>query len=331
MTAATLPMVLTAFSLPLTMGWLDTIAGEANPQPADWRKLIAIARDEGLAGIEMPLRDVDPGELRSALAEENLRIIVDIGSLTEAPEEQLLADLQTAAALGARITRTTLSRVLCGERGKLEGGWKARMDLAADRLRKLLPVAEGLGLCIAIENHQDAAVEDLLRLFDVSGQSTSYGVTLDTGNPLAVGQDPVITARQLAPVIRHLHMKDYTLHFCPEGYRLVRCAAGDGVINFRAIREALRTSEHALLPGVELAAQATRTIPMIDPAWWEEFAPRSVPQFLPVLQLLWSSGRPMLEPYGSVWERGGSAAAVAADEEALTLQSIRWFKDHGGW
>ncbi len=50
-----------------------------------------------------------------------------------------------------------------------------------------------------------------------------------------MGEDPVEAARASAPLIRHVHLKDYTIHFAPEGYRLVRCAAGDGVIDFPAI------------------------------------------------------------------------------------------------
>src|SRR5947209_3583946 len=86
--------------------------------------------------------------------------------------------------------------------------------------------------------------------------------------PPGLGGGPVESARALLPLIRHVHLKDYTIHFCPEGYRLVRCAAGTGAVDFPAILELLRSSPHDLTPGIEIAWHATRTIPSLDPAWW---------------------------------------------------------------
>ena len=37
----------------------------------------------------------------------------------------------------------------------------------------------------------------------------NVGVVFDTGNPFAVGEDPVAFARRAAHRIRHVHLKDY--------------------------------------------------------------------------------------------------------------------------
>src|SRR5206468_7323001 len=157
--------------------------------------------------------------------------------------------LKAAAAVGAKVVRSTLSGILCGDRRKLEGGWDARLAAVAQRLNEVLPCAEDLGMAIAMENHQDATTADLLSLAEMVGYSPAFGVTLDTGNPLAVGEEPVEAARRLAPIIRHVHLKDYTIHFAPEGYRLVRCAAGDGVIDFPAILDVVRRNGRDVTPG----------------------------------------------------------------------------------
>ncbi len=153
-------------------------------------------------------------------------------------------------------------------------GWPARLAAVAGRLREVLPLAEELGLTIAMENHQDATTADLLSLHEMSGNSPAYGITFDTGNPLAMGEDPLEAARALAPLIRHVHLKDYSIHFAPEGYRLVRCAAGDGVIDFPAILRMVGANGHHVVPGIEIAAQAMRTIPILDPGWWTTYPNR---------------------------------------------------------
>jgi sugar phosphate isomerase/epimerase len=264
-------------------------------------------------------------DLGSALRERNLRVVADYGIIVDTNAEDFRQYLRTAHRLGATVVRATLSNVLCGDRRTCAGGWPARLEACAARLREVLPTAEELGIAIAVENHQDATTDDLLRLADMAGNSSAFGITLDTGNPLAMAEDPVKSARQLAHLIRHVHLKDYTIHFAPEGYRLVRCAAGDGVIDFPAILEIVKANGHAVFPGIEIAAQATRTIPLLDRGWWSTYPPRDVIHLVGPLQILWSKGRPVDEPYSSAWERGANGEEVMAEEWNNLKRSIDYF------
>ena len=201
------------------------------------------------------------------------------------------------------------------------------MEAIAARLREALPVAEDLGLAVAVENHQDATTNDLLRLYEMSGASPAYGITLDAGNPLAVGEEPVEAARRLAHLIRHIHVKDYTIHFAPEGYRLARCAAGVGVIDFPAILDIVRGNGHDVLPGIEVAAQATRTVPFLDPGWWECYPPMPASGFAGALKVLWEKGMPAELPYSSAWERGEDSETVVAEEWDVLRRSVEYFRE----
>jgi len=283
----------------------------------------------GLEGVEFPLPALNEGAiawLKDALESRGLKFVCDCIMLTDAEPEYLRAYLQAAAALGARVVRSTLSGILCGERWRLPEGWDARLQEVADRLKDALPYAEALGLSIAMENHQDATTADLLRLAEMVEGHPAYGITLDAGNPLAVGEDPVEAATALSPWIRHIHMKDYTIHFAPEGYRLVRCAAGDGVVDFPAILSAVRSNGFPVLPGCEIAAQATRTIPWLEEKWWTSFPPRAATSLLGPLRILWEKGRPASEPYSSAWERGEDSAVVAAEERDIVQRSLDYFR-----
>jgi sugar phosphate isomerase/epimerase len=327
--AARLPYALTAYGLPHMMGYLPTRSGEAYPNPVSIEELMRRAADLGLAGVECPLPKpgaLSPAALRDLLATYGLRYVANYMAVLDADASEWRTVLEAAAQTGATVVRSVLSRILCGDRRKLEGGWNAHMDALAARLNAVLPVAADLGLCIAVENHQDATTEDLLRLHDMVGNSPAYGVTLDAGNPLSVGQDPVEAAGKLAYIIRHVHLKDYTIHFAPEGYRLVRCAAGDGVVDFPAILRIVRANGHNVLPGIEIAAQQTRTIPFLEEGWWACHEPRDVTQLLPALRILWAQGRPVDEPYGSAWERGEGSAAVASEEWDIVTRSVEYFR-----
>ncbi len=325
----TLPMALTGYGLPHVMGFLATKAGQPHPAPLDIFGLMDAARELGLEGIEAPLpprAKIAPEALRDALQSRGLRLIPDFGTVPDAETAVFRQFLDDAAALGAPVVRATLSKILCGDRRKVSGGWEAYLSHAAERLRELLPYAQDRGVCVALENHQDASSDDLLRLYEMTGHSPAYGVTLDTGNPLAVGEGPVEFAERLAPLIRHIHLKDYTIHFAPEGYRLVRCAAGDGVIDFPEILRIVRANGHDVFPGIEIAAQPTRTIPLLEPDWWDCYPPTSAASLIPALKVLWAKGRPADEPYSSAWERGEDSAAVSAEEWDVVRRSVDYFR-----
>jgi sugar phosphate isomerase/epimerase len=208
----------------------------------------------------------------------------------------------------------------------LAGGWPAYLDGLVKRLNEVLPIADDLGMCVALENHQDATSDDLLRLADATGNRPSCGVCLDAGNPLAVGEGPVEFARRIAHLIRHVHLKDYTIHFAPEGYRLVRCGAGDGVVDFPQILEIVSGNGHDVLPGIEIAAQATRTIPLLEDSWWSCYPERHPRYLVEALRVLWDKGRPQDEPYSSAWERGEDSATVAAEEWDIVRRSAAYFR-----
>lgn len=336
--AAPIPVVLTGYGMPHVMGYLPTKDGEFVSAPLNPLRLLETARELGLAGIEIPLTTRVPSfegkyvevaasleTLKAALDASGMRVVADYGTILDQEADHLRAYLRTAAEMGAKVVRATLSTLLCGDRRRLAGGWDAHLAALAARLREVLPTAEELGVALAVENHQDATTDDLLRLGEMSGNSPAYGVTLDTGNPLAVGEEPVEAARRLAPIIRHVHLKDYTIHFAPEGYRLVRCVAGEGVIDFPAILEIVRGNGHDVLPGIEVAAQATRTIPLLEPTWWDCYPPVPAKGLAAALRILWEKGRPMDEPYSSAWERGEDSATVSAEEWDVVRRSAAYF------
>ena len=55
------------------------------------------------------------------------------------------------------------------------------------------------------------------------------------------------TDAKVPPNARLLDLKDYTVHHAPEGFRLARCAAGDGVIDFPAISDVIRSARFPVL------------------------------------------------------------------------------------
>ena len=61
-------------------------------------------------------------------------------------------------------------------------------------------------------------------------ETKGVGICVDAGNTFPVAEAPMDFYARVAPYVRHVHLKDYRVQFTDEGYRLVRCAIGDGAV-----------------------------------------------------------------------------------------------------
>ncbi len=314
-----------AYSFPCGCGFLRRDGRPAVATPLDAQGLIALAREHGLRGVELPLAGTLPDlsdatldRLREALAEAGLSLVVD-SSIIEV--EALRELLPRAARAGARIVRATVSGILEGARGGIPGGWEAHLAEMCRRVEALRPDLERHGITLAIENHQDATSDDLLALCEAGGGYV--GVTFDVVNPLAVGEEPFAFARKLGPHIRNVHLKDYQVTATPSGYRLVRCALGDGVIDWAAMRALLAEVAPDAPQHIELAALYARHIRIFEDDWLAGFPARDARALAPALRLLARHARPDSEPWQSPWELDAPADEVARWERDQFERSVR--------
>lgn len=242
-------------------------------RPASASELIELAERFQLQSVEADASMLasEPQRVRKLLERSGTSCVVAGGQLLQAEMESLLA---LAHQLKAKAVRVVLSGVLEGDRRKVDGGdWQAHLRRCAERLRQLVPMLERFGVPLAVENHQDATAEELVWLCERSG-TEFVGICLDTGNPLAVLQDPVEFARSVAPFVRDVHLKDYRLLPAPQGVYLQRCPLGKGVVDFEAVLRVLTNQAlKDLTLHIELGALQKRHIRWRDPSWWDTFPP----------------------------------------------------------
>ena len=158
------------------------------------------------------------------------------------------------------------------------------------------------GLVLAIEDHQDVGSEELIDLVEQLGPHA--GICLDTGNPFSVGEDPVAFTRRAAHRIRHVHLKDYVAQFTDEGYRLVRCAVGDGAVPFKEIAAVLEEQGTPLAASIEPGALESRHIRLFTPDWWDGYPARDARELGTMLGRLRARRLADDEDCQTPWERG---------------------------
>ncbi|MEO7275701.1 MAG: TIM barrel protein, partial [Vicinamibacterales bacterium] len=232
--------------------------------------------------------------------------------------ERLDHALRYTAVIGASLLRLHLTPVLEGARARHGAQWTTMLDHARRVLTEAARQGATRGVALAIENHQDLTSEELLAMATEAGDNV--GVVMDTGNPFAVGEDPVAFARRAASRIRHVHLKDYRAQFTPQGYRLVRCAIGDGCVPLAEIGAALPTG---LTASLEPGALEARHIRLFEASWWDGYAPREARELATALGRLQHRRLGDDEDTRTPWEAGADGAALMQYELEQVERSMR--------
>lgn len=286
-----LPIGLCIFGIAYTAGFTGNWQQRTGGKPLDADEFLDLAVRLGLTSVELPTRHITPDEDERALAAFRDRAAeLGLQIVLAGPRIELEAFKQAipqARALGASTIRCVISSILCGDRRPIGGleGWQRHLVETAQTLKQIAPLAEEQGIRIGVENHQDATSADLIWLCEEVG-SLNVGVTLDTGNPLAVAEDPVIFAGRILPYLVHVHLKDYRMAATESGYRLFHCPIGSGVVDFPALFQLFKHKPD-VRTHIEMAALGERHIRIFEEEYWANLDPhRKVTDELPVLRLM---------------------------------------------
>src|SRR5258708_7206345 len=277
----------------------------------------------GLEGVELPA-SLMQGEDATAVAhyahERGLFITLetegyDPGKLTSA--------IDLGVRLGAGTVRTMVGGArLGGDRRPLAGRWQSFLQEILAGLRQATLNAGRAGVNLTGENHQDLTSGELLWLWESIG-AERFGVTLDTGNPLATAEEPVNFARRVAPYVKNVHLKDYQVYMSTEGYRLVRCPLGQGVVDFPALFGILSATCPSIAMSIELGALEARHVRLLADDYWPDYPPRSAAQLAHVLRFVLDNARPAGD-WRTPFERNEPVEAVIAYEDQQLAASLAY-------
>ncbi|MBM7565562.1 sugar phosphate isomerase/epimerase family protein [Paenibacillus sacheonensis] len=295
-------------------------------RPMNAENVIAWSLGANLQGVELPeviLAASDLSAIAELTREKGFYVAVASGGYDPA---KLGEACRLAAASGARIVRTVAGGArIGGDRRHLAGSWGAFMEEVREGLTAAVRIAEQEGVTIALENHQDLASEELVWLCE-SIASPNFGLTLDTGNPLATAEEPVEFARRIAPHIKNVHLKDYWIYPSEEGYRLVRCPLGQGVVDFPALMSLFRRSGLQDLPmSIEIGALEARHIRVLADDYWPAYPERSARQLAELMRFVHANSKPAAD-WRTPHEREAAPDDVNAYERSQLRSSIAYMQ-----
>lgn len=323
---------LNPYGLTYTLGLQGVGTARANTAPQGMTGFIGIARQVGARTLELD------GRWLTTLSDDDLRRIADTADadgmaivcstwLQHQPGETMADIRRVAVALRATLIRMHLAPVLEGARAAQGDRWPTIVAHARKVLTAEAAHGRDEGLRFGIENHQEFGSEELLAFADEAGDNV--GIVFDTGNPFAVAEDPLAFLTRTAHRIVHLHLKDYRAQFTDEGYRLVRCALGDGCVPFEAIGSMLGGRDSELTASIEPAALEARHIRLFTSDWWRGYPPRDAHELGVALGRLRRRAIGDDEDYRTPWERQAPADDLIAYEADHLARSIAFVRGLG--
>ncbi|MDD9267032.1 sugar phosphate isomerase/epimerase family protein [Paenibacillus sp. GCM10023248] len=288
-------------------------------------ELLDQAAQYGLQGIELPLSLLEGEDAASLARTAQARghyLVIASGGYDPQP---LKHAIEAAARLGAKVVRTVVGGAdFGGDRRRMAGRWHDFMQEVLAGLGEAARAAEQAGVTLAVENHQDLASEELIWLCEEIG-SPSFGITLDTGNPLATAEEPVEFAKRIGPHLKHVHLKDYWIYLSDEGYRLVRCPLGQGAVDFSALFDVFAVFCPEVSMSMELGALEARHTRVLCDDYWRDYPPRSASQLAKLLRFVQAEARPAGD-WRTPYEKRAPEEDVAAYEQRQLLSSLAYMQ-----
>lgn len=185
--------------------------------------------------------------------------------------ERFEAQLRTAKRAGAKVVRVV---IMPGRRYETFNSAE-QFRRSAEQGRKSLelaePVAAREGIRLAIENHKGQRIPERLDLLKRIG-SEYVGVCVDTGNSIALLEDPMEVVRAYAPWAYAVHLKDQAVREYEDGFLLGDVPLGEGILDLGEMVRILRQAKPEIRFSLEMHTRDPLRVPCLSEKYWATFA-----------------------------------------------------------
>jgi 3-oxoisoapionate decarboxylase len=239
-------------------------------------RLMELAAQVGAAGAQGGMTTIDLDWARKTRRmKEELGMYLEIQTFL--PREDPTVFEQAVRV--AKEAGATSLRVVCllGRRYELMdslAAWKTALEGFHRQIRAAVPIVEKYKMPLGIENHKDWLVDQQVEL--TRQYSSEYlGVCLDTGNNLALLDDPIETVEKLTPYTFNTHLKDMAVAEYDKGLLLSEVPLGEGILDIKRIVSTVRRGKPDVKFSLEMIVRDPLEIPCLTDKYWVTFENRS--------------------------------------------------------
>jgi sugar phosphate isomerase/epimerase len=266
-----------AFGFPSTGMGIATTSLMTARRPHDTYEFLEYCHSLGAGGIQASLASLDPEYLkRLRTRAEQLGMYIEV--MAELPKQD------DASAFESTVRAAKAAGALCVRCAALGGrryenfsdlrDWQSFVSHSLAAIDRALAGATREQLALAIENHKDWTADELAAL--MKQKSSEYlGVCLDTGNNIALLDDPTGAIETLAPYALSTHCKDMAVEPYSDGFLLSEVPLGEGIIDLRRAVSAVRTARPKTRFTLEMITRNPLQVPCLMDKYWVTFPERS--------------------------------------------------------
>ena len=230
------------------------------------------------------------------------------------PRENILRGLRVAKAVGASSMRCYMGK---GEDRLGKHPIEALMDNTIALFRSVRREAQDLGVKIALENHAgDMQAHEVRTIIEQSGKDY-VASCLDTGNPMWVVEDPMVSLEVLAPYVVTTHIRDSAVYEHARGAAAQWVALGDGTVDFHKFVARFRElCPRASMQLEVITGRPPTVLPYLELDFWKAFPKAKASEFARFVALA-KAGHPFT---GFMVVEDGASRPPAEFEAALREQ-----------
>jgi sugar phosphate isomerase/epimerase len=225
----------------------------------------------GAAGVQTRLGLPDAAtidRLRAAIARHDMYLegIVALPK-DEGDAGRFEAEATAAKSAGAGVLRTVC---LSGRRYETFNSREAFDEFAHRSWTSLAlaePIARRQQVRLAVENHKDWRVDEMLGWLKRLG-SEHVGVCLDTGNSMALLEEPHAVVEAYAPWTMTTHLKDMGVQEYNDGFLLSEVPFGEGLLDLPRVVATIGKARPEVRLNLEMITRDPLRVPCLTAGYW---------------------------------------------------------------
>lgn len=226
----------------------------------------------GAAGIQSAING-DVRKLRKRAEELNMYIEAIAGMPHGDDASAFENAVENAKAAGALCVRVNAG-------GRRYEDFTTLADYQAFANRSKASLKTAVGICerhkipFALENHKDWTLDQMVPLLK-SYSSEYLGACLDFGNNIALLDDPLDVAEQLAPFAITTHVKDMGVEPYEDGFLLSELPLGEGFLDLPRMFSLVHEARPRTNFNLEMITRDPLKVPCFTDRYWATFPDRS--------------------------------------------------------
>ncbi|WP_394766660.1 sugar phosphate isomerase/epimerase family protein [uncultured Paludibaculum sp.] len=227
----------------------------------------------GLAGVQTNPPSLDPEALRKfrqRLDTYQMHLVSDPRLPKDAGELPAFeAQVKAFKEAGAVAFHAALTGRRYEDFASFEP-WKQMFEQRQRQVELAEPILRKYKVPLGIENHKGWRSAEQAAWMKRLG-SEWVGVCLDFGNNLSLCEDPLETAKTLAPFTVYTHIKDMGVEPYEDGFLLAEVPFGEGIVDLPQIIAMLRKKDPNMIFNLEMITRDPLKIPVFTPKYWATF------------------------------------------------------------